>query len=362
MWPRPTFQHRPFSPPARWDRAVATDGDGARRLIYTGFLAGAEDLRLHYGVDGWQGPVRELAFRAGPEEHRPGRLAAAVDVPELDGHVAVDFAVRAGDTWDNNHGANFRLWSSFEPVDAHLHARHDGFDSLGADSLHAALASAGIHRGIVSWRSNHYVTHVLHRAPALRGLVWVRPHHPFLPEVRRLLRHGRVGLKMHPAVDGYDADDGRMDPYVRVAADHRVPVAIHSGPGGSDPDRIRRLAERHPEVTFVLYHTYLGPYEGRQRAVAHALDVANLVLETSWCRVDQIRWMLDQVGPARVIFGSDAAVDGSRHFTDRIVENVESYNEGLLRLIRELDPGDVRAVLRDNTCRIFGLPAEPPAS
>lgn len=358
MWHLPIIHHHhPFSPSVHWDDAHGRDANGSRRIAYTGFLAGAADLRLHYSVDGWHGPLRELSFA--PDQHRSGhsgQSGAVVEVPDLHDHLTVDFALRAGDTWDNNHGANYRLWTSLEPVDAHLHARHDGFDSLGAESLHAALASAGIHRGIVSWRSNHYVTHVLHRSPGLRGLVWVRPHHPFVPEVRRLLRHGRVGLKMHPAVDGYDADDGRMDPYVRVAAEHGVPVAIHSAPGGSDPDRIRRLAERHGDVTFVLYHTYLGPYEGRERAVAHARDVPNLVLETSWCRADQIRRMLDQVGPGRVIFGSDAAVDGPRHFTERIVENAESYNDGLLQLIRELDPGDARALMRDNTCRIFGLP------
>jgi hypothetical protein len=59
-----------------------------------------------------------------------------------------------------------------------------------------------------------------------------------------------------------------------------------------------------------------------------------------------------------VIFGSDAAIDGPRHFTDRIVENAESYNDGLLQLSRELDPGVARALLRDNTCAIFGLPAD----
>jgi predicted TIM-barrel fold metal-dependent hydrolase len=105
----------------------------------------------------------------------------------------------------------------------------------------------------------------------------------------------------------------------------------------------------------VLYHTYLGPYEGRRRAVAHALQVPNLVLETSWCRADEVRWIIDQVGADRVIFGSDAAVDGPRHFVDRIVENTESYNDGLLALARALDPADLRAVLADNTCRIFGL-------
>jgi predicted TIM-barrel fold metal-dependent hydrolase len=136
-----------------------------------------------------------------------------------------------------------------------------------------------------------------------------------------------------------------------------VPVAIHSAPGNADPDRIRRLAERFGSVPVVLYHTYLGPPWGRRRAARHAQRQPNLYLETSWCGSGEVLRLVDEVGPERVLFGSDGAVDGPRHFVQRPpnVEGRQTYNEVLLAVARELDATSARMVLRDNTSRLFGL-------
>jgi hypothetical protein len=109
----------------------------------------------------------------------------------------------------------------------------------------------------------------------------------------------------------------------------------------------------------VLYHTFLGHPEGRRRAARHAQELPNLHLETSWCRSEEVLRLLDEVGPDRVLFGSDAATDGPAHFVrdPPNVEMVETYNQGLLALARRLPAGTLRALLEDNTRRLFGLPA-----
>ena len=107
----------------------------------------------------------------------------------------------------------------------------------------------------------------------------------------------------------------------------------------------------------MLYHTFLGLPEGRRRAARHAQQVPNLYLETSWCRADEVRRLIDEVGAERVLFGSDAAVDGPEHFVRQPpnVEMVETYNEGLLSLARTLPADTFRALVQDNTRRLFGL-------
>jgi uncharacterized protein (TIGR03086 family) len=122
---------------------------------------------------------------------------------------------------------------------------------------------------------------------------------------------------------------------------------------------VRRLAERFPQVPFVLYHTYLGPPEGRRRAARHAKQLPNLHLETSWCRSEEVLRLIDEVGPERVLFGSDAATDGPVHFvrTPPNIEMVETYNQGLLALARRLPPATFRALVQDNTRRLFRLAA-----
>jgi predicted TIM-barrel fold metal-dependent hydrolase len=339
-------------PPAVPDRLgpVRWAGRG-RTVLYGGTLAGRPGLRLRLGFDGWREPIREVAF----EFDDAGRAVA--EIPDPDGHLVVDCIVRTDGEWDNNDGADYRLWVGWEPIDCHLHAMRAGSDRLGFAALETALASAGIRSGIISWRANEVVDRLIAGSPWLRQLVWVVPGSTPVAEVRRRLDAGHVGLKLHPAFDRFRADDRRLHPYLQVAEAAGVPVAVHSGPGDADPDLIRRLADRFPSVPVLLYHTYLGPPWGRRRAARHAQKQPNLYLETSWCGSREVLRLVDEVGPDRVLFGSDGAVDGPWHFVQRPpnVEGRQTYNEVLLAVARQLDPAAARRVLRDNTTRLFGL-------
>ena len=322
------------------------------RVRYQGPLARADrPLHLRLGFDGAGPPFDDVVLE------RDDDATWAAEVPETAGHHLLDCAVSAGEDWDNNNGANYRLWLDVDPVDAHVHARTPGLDPMGFASLRAALASGGMTHALVSWQDNDFVDRVADGVPWLTRLVWVRPGGPGPDDVRKRLSGGAVGLKLHPSFDEYPADAPGLDPFLEVAAEAGVPVTVHTAPGPSDPDLIRRLAERFPTVPFVLYHTFLGLPEGRRRAARHAQQVPNLYLETSWCRADEVRRLIDEVGAERVLFGSDAAVDGPAHFVRQPpnVEMVETYNEGLLSLARRLPADTFRAFVQDNTRRLFGL-------
>jgi uncharacterized protein (TIGR03086 family) len=345
--------------PLEWLSPVGERTPGGR-IRYRGSLAGSDrPLRLHLGFDGSPPPFQDVVL----EREDDGSWTA--EVPDTDGHVLLDCAVAAShDDWDNNAGANYRLWLGLDPVDAHVHARKPGLASMGLDSLRIALASGGMTHALVSWQDNAFVERATRGLPWLTRLVWVSPGGPGVDDVRRRLAGGAVGLKLHPSYDEYPADSPGLDPFLEVAAEAGVPVTVHTAPGPSDPDLIRRLAERFPQVPFVLYHTFLGLPEGRRRAVRHAQQLSNLYLETSWCRAEEVRRLIDEVGPDRVLFGSDAAVDGPTHFvrSPPNVEMVETYNEGLLALARQLPEETLRALLEDNTRRLFGLVAAPRAA
>jgi hypothetical protein len=319
---------------------------------YRGPLAGADRaLWLHLDFDGAGPPFLAVTM----ERDDDSWLA---EIPDTDGHVVLNCAVATeGQEWDNNSGANYRLWLGLDPVDSHVHVRVPGFEPMGFDSLRTAVASGGMTHALVSWQDNGFVDQVTAGVPWLTRLVWVRPGGPGADEVRRRLADGAVGLKLHPAYDDYPADAPDLDPVLGVAAEAGVPVTVHSGPGHSDPDRIRRLAERFPAVPFVLYHTFLGFPEGRRRAARHARELPNLYLETSWCRSAEVLRLIEEVGERRVLFGSDAAVDGPMHFvrSPPNIEMTENYNQGLLTLARRLPEDTFRALLEDNTRRLFRL-------
>lgn len=321
-----------------------------RWLAYRGAFEGP-DVRLHYGFDGWQEPIQEIRM----ETVEPG--FAVAEINQLDGHIALDCAVGCGDEWDNNRGVDYRLWIGFDALDAHLHVSGGGAGALGIRSLGMAMASAGIVAGVSSWIDNRALDRVDLSAARLFPLVWIRPSETAITEVKKRLTTGAVGLKLHPTVDDYPADDARLDPYLEVAARAGCPVACHSAPGDADPDHIRRLAERFPETPVILYHTYLGPEEGRLRALEHALEQPNLYLETSWCRWQMVRRLIDGVGADRILFGSDASIDGPSHYHRQPpnVEGSETYNDGLLALVKSLDRETACKVMGDNARRLFNL-------
>jgi hypothetical protein len=323
---------------------------GARYVAYRGALRGRK-ARLHYGFDGWREPIQEARL----ESVSPDLMIA--EVGTLDQHLAIDCAVTDGERWDNNGGVNFRIWVGFDALDAHMHMSGRGAGALGIHTLATAMASAGVVCGISSWLDNRALDHVDCMAARLFPLVWVRPDDTELDEVRARLRTGAIGLKLHPTVDGYRGDDHALDPYMDIAGEAGCPVACHSAPGEADPDHIRRLAERFPHVPVILYHTYLGPYEGRRRAARHVREQPNLYLETSWCCSDVVSKLVSEVGSDRVLFGSDASIDGAAHYCRHPpnVEGRETYNEGLLTLVRRLGPDAARAVMGDNARRLFRL-------
>ena len=151
-----------------------------------------------------------------------------------------------GELWDNNGGVNYRLWTGFEALDAHMHLSGRGAGALGAQSLATAMASAGMVCGISSWLDNRALDRVDCAAARIFPLVWVRPGDTELDEVRARLDAGAVGLKLHPTVDGYPADDPALDPYIAIAEQAGCPVACHSAPGEADPDNIRGSPSAFP--------------------------------------------------------------------------------------------------------------------
>ena len=330
------------------------DEDGVsksrRRVICRSDLAGS-GLRLHYGFDGWQEPIRDTPLESAGAGEWVG------EVEDLKGHVAVDCAITDGTSWENNSGLDYRLWIDLDVVDSHLHVSGRGPGALGIGSYLTAAESAGIDAGVVSWPENRRLDALDLTSAGLHPLVWVRPGETRLSEVRNRLVSGAVGIKLHPTGDDYRADDTALDPYLDIAAEMGCPVACHSAPGEADPDHISRLAERFPDVPVILYHTYLGPPEGRRRAVRHALEQSNLYLETSWCGWRQVMWFVERVGADRVLFGSDGVADGPSHYNRNPpnVEGRETYNAGMVSLVRELGPRAARMVMSDNARMLFGL-------
>lgn len=84
--------------------------------------------------------------------------------------------------------------------------------------------------------------------------------------VERAVAAGARGLKFQLPVQGFPADDPRLDPAYEVAADHDLPLMIHAGTAPmyrDDPnvgvERFRSFLDSYPELRVCAAH--MGAYE-----------------------------------------------------------------------------------------------------
>lgn len=151
----------------------------------------------------------------------------------------------------------------------------------------------------------------------VRGYVAVNPNYTAhaLGEIERGVAGGMIGVKLAAS---RRADDRLLDPVCRAAATHRLPVLQHvwqhrrrdfAGQEASDAEELGRLADRHPDVAFILAHIGGG---GDWLHSLHAVrDRANVYVDLSGSGVDggMLERCLDGVGAARLLWGCDLTID-----------------------------------------------------
>lgn len=185
-------------------------------------------------------------------------------------------------------------------------------------------------------------------ATCVRWYVHVNPNESdhALAEIERCVALGAVGLKLSAS---RRADDPLLDPLIEAARRHALPVLHHiwqhrtrhwPNQDISDGADLARLAERHPDVDFILAH--IGGGGDWAHTLPAVAEYPNIVLDLSGSGVD--RGMLDDaltaVGAARLVWGADVTLE-----------------TGLAKLraleVIGLSPSELRAIRWANARRIF---------
>lgn len=143
-------------------------------------------------------------------------------------------------------------------------------------------------------------------------------------------------------VGGFWLDLNTVGPLLKKASELAVPVNIHSGDPLSTPDRIGFLAQRFPDLTFIMAH--MGMYYYWREALEVAQFNNNVILETSgfYNRPDVIIMAVERVGPERIVMGSD----GPFFPIDLEIEKIRATG---------LDEDTLGAILGGNMMRILDL-------
>jgi uncharacterized protein len=202
------------------------------------------------------------------------------------------------------------------------------------------MEEAGIDKTIIFPVNNHTYTKANEAIAEMCGrhagkLIGFAKHDPDTEagKVPAMLRReieslGLKGLKLHklPTRDMLDA-----------AAELGIPVLYHP----KEVSDFHMIAEEYPRIPFIMAHMggygqWMKPLEG----IAVARRYANVYVETSQVTVKFIELAVKDLGPDKVIFGSDGPEQDSR---------VELYKIRLLKL----PPGDEAKILGGNVARLL---------
>jgi hypothetical protein len=202
---------------------------------------------------------------------------------------------------------------------------------------------------------NQELAEVIKGNPRALGCPLIHPTEPApVAQVHRAAQEwGMKGIKLMPAVYGYNVDDEIVRPVVEAARDHGLIVSIHSGPGNCHPMRIGNVASWVPETPVIMDH--MGFPDDLDAAIEASRANPNIYLGTTILRFHR-RWgtdpdqvvptevkkAVDALGPERIVFGS----------------NTPEYRPiQVVNAIRRLELGDEAEALifGDNLSRIYGL-------
>lgn len=122
---------------------------------------------------------------------------------------------------------------------------------------------------------------------------------------------GAQAIKIHPAVQRVYPDDPLLDPIYDECGRLGMPVFFHGGRAGIEPEYAHRFTlirhyeaaiAKHRDVNFILGHA-------GARDVADAIPFTrrhpNVFLDIHGQGIRQLDQMIDELGPERLVFGSD---------------------------------------------------------
>jgi len=148
-------------------------------------------------------------------------------------------------------------------------------------------------------RDNDHVSRAMHKHPGrYHGLVLVNPTHP--DEMRRELSRceglGFVGVKLIPSYQGYPEDGPNIEIPLAWANERKLIVLNH---GWGPPDHLRRLADKYPDVTYIIGHYAL-----------HYAGIVNSYQNIYQCTCEPLHYrsmeqLVETVDARKVLFGSD---------------------------------------------------------
>jgi uncharacterized protein len=207
---------------------------------------------------------------------------------------------------------------------------------------------------------NRWLMDTLASVPTITGFVamdpWALSPEQNVAHLREMAGRGARGVKLHPVLQQFEANDPRMHPVYRACAEMGLTVLSHTGPAaGGEPfaevPAFAPMLAEFPGLTVVLAH--LGGAKWRDvAAVAQAFphvafDLCEIIEWTgapSAPTAAELATLIRDIGPERVVLGSDYPWYEPAHTAELVLS---------LPVLSQMEKD---AILGENAARLLGLP------
>ena len=198
--------------------------------------------------------------------------------------------------------------------------------------------------GLIRWA-------VRNDAPPVKMLGSVHPRDPeYAATLDAVVAAGFPGVKVHPEYQNFSFDEPALDPVWDAVAERGLFLITHAGadsgfppPWHSDPASLRRLHERHKNLTLVLAHGgSWGMWDEVHRCLAGLPVYVDLAFVTEKLPGAEVVKLIRAIGVERCLFGTDSPWCDQREALD----NVRRLGLG---------SAELEAVLGGNAARLLKL-------
>lgn len=189
-------------------------------------------------------------------------------------------------------------------------------------------------------------------------LPWVKPATESANEqFEELLKENLdivYGIKIHPFHSKTPFDSEKTEPYIKLAQKYHLPVVSHTG--GCDeasPIRVYHMAEKYPDVNFVMVHLGLGT--DNQEAISLLGKLPNLYGDTTWVPLSSTLQIVETYGSKKLFFGSDSPIDGLHTYAKNMAGEPSLYQQYFYELEDKIGTEAYEDIMYKNAMRVFKI-------
>lgn len=161
-------------------------------------------------------------------------------------------------------------------------------------------------------------------------------------------------IKLHPFHSKTSPVDPKCLPYIELANKYNLAVVSHTGKTPyDDPEELYKAALMFPNIPFVMVHMGLGSDNTKALDLLGKAD--NLYGDTTWVPVSTTIEAIKRYGSSKMLFGTDAPIDGLDTYHHNPKGDPSLYQEYLNTLPSLISEEEYKDLMYRNAIKVLKL-------